>query len=179
MRRWLSDQRGFTLAELVVVSAVVGMVLAGIFALQAQAQQAYLLGSNRVETQQNARVALDLMTRELRSAASITTVTSSTNLTFVNQNGQTIQYALSGTTLNRTVAGTTTALIGGVQTLTITSYSVYDVSSGTYTTTTTAGQVKVIKISVLTKTEEGVASGLAGDQHAKMESTVLLRAKLS
>ena len=81
--------------------------------------------------------------------------------------------------LNRVFNGTTTALIGGVQTLAITSYSVYDVSSATYTTTTTAAQIRVIRISLVTKTEERVAAGSPGDQRATMESTVKLRKYLS
>lgn len=184
MRHWLANQRGFTLAELLVVTAVIGLVMAGVFAIQREGQEAYLLGSNRVETQQNARVALDLMTRELRSARSITTVTGCTNsvctdLTFTDQNGLTVQYALAGTTLNRTVGGTTTALIGGAQSLAMTSYSVYDVSTATYTKTTTPAQVRVIKISVTAKTEESVAANSPGDQRATMESTVKLREYLS
>ncbi len=184
VRRWLRNERGFTLAELLVVTAVIGLVMAGVFVIQRGGQQAYLLGSNRVETQQNARVVLDLMTRELRSAASITTIASCTNsvctdLTFVDQNGQTVRYALAGTTLNRTVGGTTTALIGGAQSLAMTSYSVYDVSAATYTKTITPAQVKVINISVTTSTEETVGTGMPGDQRATMESTVKLRKDLS
>jgi prepilin-type N-terminal cleavage/methylation domain-containing protein len=188
---WLGNQRGFTLAELLVVTAVIGLVMAGVFVVQRGGQEAYLLGSNRVETQQNARVALDVMTRELRSAESITTVVAGgTDITFVDQSANTIRYCWSSTAtgcvssgqrkfLNRVVNGTTTALIGGVRALTITSYSAYDVSSGTYTTTTTAAQVKVIKISLVTGTEESVAAGSPGDQRATMESTVKLRKYLS
>ncbi len=182
LRRWLDNQRGFTLTELMIAVAVITIVLAGVFAVQQEGLQAYLWGSNRVETQQNARVALDLMTREIRSAASITTITSATDITFLDQtlpNPKTIRYAVSGTTLNRTENGTTTPLIGGVQSLTMTYYKVYDVYNNTYTTTTTATQVKVIKISIMTKTEEGVATGQPGDQHARMECTVRLRATLS
>jgi prepilin-type N-terminal cleavage/methylation domain-containing protein len=187
--RHLRDERGFTLAELLIATAVIGLIMAGIFVLQVGGQQAYLFGSNRVETQQNARVALDLMTRELRSAGSITTIAGCTNsvctdLTFVDQNGQTVQYTLAGTTLNRTCTatpptvtcdGTTTALIGGAQSLAMTSYSVYDVSSATYTKTITPAEVKVITISLQTGTEEAVATGSAGDARAIMESTVTLR----
>jgi len=184
LRYWLASQHGFTLAELLIVVAVLGIVLAGVFAIQQQGQQAYLLGSNRVETQQNARVALDLMIRELRSARSITTIASCANsvctdLTFVDQNGQTVEYALSGATLNRTIGGTATALIGGVQSLAMTPYSVYEVSTATYTPTTTPAQVKVIKISVTARTEETVATAMPGDQRATMESTVKLRLSLS
>ena len=97
----------------------------------------------------------------------------------MDQNGQTVRYALAGTTLNRTVGGTTTALIGGAQSLAMTSYSVYDVSTATYTKTITPTQVKVINISVTTRTEETVGTGMPGDQRATMESTVKLRKDLS
>lgn len=181
MRSSFGSRRGFALAELLVVTAVLGLLMAGIFVLQQQGLQAYLLGADRVETQQNARVALDLMTRELRSAASITTIPSATDLTFVDQNGVTIRYYLSGSspnfTLNRTVAGTNTALIGGVQSLAVTYCSAFDPNaSPPCTATTTAALVTVIKIALRTKTEQGASAGSAGDQHATMESTIRLRA---
>lgn len=64
----MTDQRGFSLAELLVVVAVLALILTGVLALQQQGQIAYLMGSNRVETQQNARVAMALMSREIREA---------------------------------------------------------------------------------------------------------------
>ncbi|MEK7370380.1 MAG: prepilin-type N-terminal cleavage/methylation domain-containing protein, partial [candidate division NC10 bacterium] len=74
MRRMLRDQRGFTLTELLVVTAVLAVVLGAVILIQQKGQEAYIMGSNRVETQQNARVALDLMTRELRSATAVTAI---------------------------------------------------------------------------------------------------------
>jgi Tfp pilus assembly protein PilW len=173
-----TNERGFSLAELVVAVATVGLVLAGIFYIERQGEEAYLLGSARVQTQQDARVALDMMTRELRSAARVTAITGSSDVVFVDEYGQNIEYALSGTTLNRTVGSATTSLIGGVETLTITCYSSYDVASGTYTATMDPHQVKVITIDLQTEGEH-VAAGSPGDQHAIMESTVLLRETLS
>jgi len=187
MRKLLANQRGLTLTELIVTTAVVGMVMAGVVLVQQAGQRAYLLGSSRVEAQQNARVALDLMTRELRSARSIVTVGGGTDITFRDQCNQSVAYALAGTLLNRTgpdysdrsncvVAATNTRpLTGGVQTFTLTSYAVYDVSTGTYTTATTAAQVRVIKIDLATMQEESVAAGSPGDQGATTQSTVQLR----
>ncbi|MBI3628285.1 MAG: prepilin-type N-terminal cleavage/methylation domain-containing protein [Candidatus Rokubacteria bacterium] len=67
----MTNERGFSLAELLVVVAVLALILTGVIALQQQGQIAYLMGSNRVETQQNARVAIALMTREIREACSL------------------------------------------------------------------------------------------------------------
>jgi prepilin-type N-terminal cleavage/methylation domain-containing protein len=204
--RWFSNQRGFTLTELLVVASVLGLVLAGVFVLQREGQEAYLLGSNRVETQQNARVALDLMTRELRTASpdpagpaptGIVAIPSATSMTFRDQCGKNVQYALAGTLLNRTGpnysdrdncvldplnATGTTQLIGGVTSLAMTYCTAAAVSSCTNpgpSATTDPKKVAVIKVSIRTQTEEGVASGSPGDQHATMESTIKLRATLS
>ena len=192
--RWCSNQRGFSLAELLVAVAVITLLMAGVFVLQKEGQEAYLLGSNRVETQQNARVALDLMTRELRTAnpgtapqtASISKlasctkpsgVWSCTDITFVDENGQIIRYALAGTTLNRTAGAATTALIGGIQSLAI---MANDGAVGACNDAPgcEAAKITTIKISLVTKSEENVAAGLPGDQHAAMESTIKLRATL-
>ena len=67
MTRLARDQHGFTLAELIVVIAILGVMLAGLVTVQMQGQQSYLIGSHRVEAQQNGRVALEMMIRELRS----------------------------------------------------------------------------------------------------------------
>ena len=175
MSRAFRDQRGFTLAELLVVTAIIGMVMAGIFTLQLQGQQVYLYGSNRVETQQNVRVALDLMTRDLRSAQSITTIASAQDITFVDENGDPIRYNLSGTTLNRTdpINGTI-PLMGGVQSLTFTYYSAYDGSTNTGTTTATASLVTSIKVQVQTKSEDATLYNY-GNELTTMESMIRLR----
>ena len=169
------DQRGFTLAELLIVIAILGLMLAGIVTVQMQGQQAYLIGSHRVEAQQNGRIALELMIRELRSAQSLTAIPSATNMTFVDENGNTIQYQLTGSVINRITGGVTTPLIGGVVTFTLTYFSAYDGSTNTGTTTGTAASVSLVRVQLVTGTEESVASYSASNQRATAEMIVYLR----
>jgi len=214
VRRWLTNQRGFTLAELVVVTAVTGLVMTGLFVIQKQGQEAYLFGSNRVETQQNARVALDLLSRELRSATptgaaptGVVSIPTSTDMTFLDQTGQTIRYCWSSsatgcvstgarTYLVRTVNGANaTAVIGGVTSFGLTYCCDYNANANPACTppcsaynpsatppcvaptqATNASTVRVVKIALGTKSEEGAtASSVADDARATMESTVKLR----
>lgn len=175
LRAVLRDQRGFTLTELLVVTTVLGMILAGVVLIQQQGQQAYLFGSHRVEVQQNNRAALELITRELRSAQSVTTVASANDLTFVDLNGSTIRYQLSGTTLNRITGGTTTPLIGGVQTLTMSYYSAWNGATNTGTATATPASVKLVRLQLVTGTEDSAGTGSPAKQRATMESLVRLR----
>ena len=175
LRAVLRDQRGFTLTELLVVATVLGVILAGVVLIQMQGQQAYLFGSHRVEVQQNNRATLELIVRELRSAQAVTTVASATDLTFVDLNGATIRYQLSGATLNRITGGTTTPLIGGVQTLTMSYYSAWNGAANTGTTTATPASVRLVRLQLVTGTEDQAGPGSPGNQRATMESLVRLR----
>ena len=175
LRSVLRDQRGFTLTELLVVATVLGVILAGVVIVQQQGQQAYLFGAHRVEVQQNNRSALELMVKELRSAKSITAIPNVTDLTFVDENGATIEYQLSGTTLNRIVGGTATGLIGGVQALTMSYYSAWNAATNTGTATTAPASVKLVRLQLVTGTEDQVGAASPANQHATMESLVRLR----
>ena len=64
----MTNQRGFTLAEMLVVCAIVGLVMASLLGLVMQGQQAYWFGTTQVDGQQTARVALERMTKEIREA---------------------------------------------------------------------------------------------------------------
>jgi prepilin-type N-terminal cleavage/methylation domain-containing protein len=174
--RTVRNQRGFSLAELLIVMALTGLILAGVFAIQQRGTNSYLMGAGRVETQQNARTALELMVRELRSAQSVTTIGSATDVTFVSSTGTTVRYQLAGTTLNRTEAGVGGVLIGGVQSLALTYYAVgFDPVTNTGPTTTIPGNLKAVRIQIITRPERPAGAGTPGDQRATVESTVMLR----
>ena len=179
LERTVRDQRGFTLAELMVVMALTGLVLAGVFAIQQEGTNSYLMGAGRVETQQNARTALELMSRELRSAKSVTALGSATDITFVTVVGVadvTVRYQLSGTTLNRTEEGVGGVLIGGVQSLSFTYYTTgFNPVTNTGPTTTDPGSLKAVRIQLTTRPERPAGAGSPGDQRATVESTVMLR----
>ena len=64
----MNNQRGFTLAEMLVVCALVGLVMASLLGLVMQGQQAYWFGTTQVDGQQTVRVALERMAKEMREA---------------------------------------------------------------------------------------------------------------
>ena len=181
MRRLLRDQRGFSLAELLVVTAVLGFVMAAVIAIQQKGHEMYRYGTNRVEAQQNARVALDGLTRELRSAQQIVTLGGASDVTFLDQNSVQVQYQLSGTNLNRISGGTTATIIGGVVTppsppLNMTYCKVWNaVSNNCTTVAATAADVTVIRIELTARTEDAASTGSLGDRYMTVESTIRLR----
>jgi prepilin-type N-terminal cleavage/methylation domain-containing protein len=175
------NQRGFTLVELMVALTTLAVVLGGVYALQQQGLNTYLMGWGRVEAQQDARVALDLLIRELRSATSMTTVTGcdagTSDITFwafddQNPTGNpvTLRYRLNGTNLERTKAGTMTILIGGVVSLTIKCFDAAGVA------TATADNVRSLTVAIQTRPQAiGSASHSPANQQVLIQSEVRLR----
>ena len=74
VNRLLRDARGLTLTELVVTLALFGMLVAGVGGVWGKAQEAYFVGAESAEFQQNVRAALDFIGRELRSTGRDATV---------------------------------------------------------------------------------------------------------
>jgi hypothetical protein len=68
------DARGLSLTELVVTIALFAMVMAGVVGTWSKAQEAYFIGSESAEVQQNVRAAIDFMVREIRSTGRDATV---------------------------------------------------------------------------------------------------------
>ena len=88
------QQAGFTLLEALVALAVFGFVTVGAMTLYASNQDAYRRGQTQAESQQNARVALQSVARELRVAGYdpsgvVATLTSPTPIQVANANGLT------------------------------------------------------------------------------------------
>jgi prepilin-type N-terminal cleavage/methylation domain-containing protein len=64
----MNNERGFTLAEMMVVCAIVGLVMASILGLVMSGQRAYWYGTTQVDAQQTVRVAVERMSKEIREA---------------------------------------------------------------------------------------------------------------
>lgn len=62
------DQRGFTLIETLMALAMLGLVTAALFTFYYSGVTAWHRGAGRMDHQQNARIAVDLVDRELRFA---------------------------------------------------------------------------------------------------------------
>jgi Tfp pilus assembly protein PilW len=177
--------------------AVIGLVLAGVFALQQQGLATYAMGSNRVEAQQNARVALALMTRELREVCAIDTATlpTSTRIKFsvvdpnlspttpgyesvdcsMLANVVTITYAWSSGTLTRQVgAAAAEPVISGVDNL---SLLYFDANNGSIATVSgsTVADIRSVDIELTTTSEGSVVTASPGDVRSRIQSRVRLR----
>lgn len=71
---FLRDARGLTLTELVVTLALFLLVMVGVTGAWGKAQEAYFVGAESAEVQQNLRAAIDFMVREIRSTGRDATV---------------------------------------------------------------------------------------------------------
>ena len=87
---------GFTLVELVASIVLFGVVAAMTARVLGQGFQSFIMGRNIAETDWQARVALERMTRELRAirAPADIIMTSGSDLTFTDIDGNAIRYCM-------------------------------------------------------------------------------------
>ncbi len=129
--------KSFSLIEFIVVIVILG-VIAGIGApLMIETARGWLLNSQRKEMSESARIAIDRMIREIRQISSTTTITTANSSTFrfTDIDSNDITFDASGSTLRRTVGGTTNSLADNVDSL---SFVYYDANGATITTPTVA-----------------------------------------
>lgn len=167
------DERGFTLAELLTAFAVLGLVLAGITVLQQSALQTYVTGSNKTEVQQNARVALERMAREIRESKVALTTATGTLITFTHPDDGVITYTIDG---SNSLTRNDVPVIGRVLNLVVTPPLTLFVYRDTNDATgASAANTCRVDVTVLTGSEDAVVAGGIADTKAEFTTSVRLR----
>jgi prepilin-type N-terminal cleavage/methylation domain-containing protein len=117
-RRSLTGQAGFTLAELLVATALSSTVLLSVMVLYGFANRSFACILNYAQMEQEAREAVDKMSLEVRRAKELTGSTA-TSLTFRDSDDRLLTYAYDAgrRVLERTKGGQTTVLARGIDTL--------------------------------------------------------------
>ena len=174
----MTDERGFTLAALLVGTAVVGLLMGGLFVTLQQGQSAYLFGSARAEVQQSARLALSRIVEELRTGGSVTALgTTTITFQFLDETGTpvTVQYSLAGTDIQRNQTAPAPAgpqpetLVGGVTSL---SFNAFDQNDAA---TTVAANVYSVQVRVTSRSERPVANYSPASQQVVFQGRARLR----
>ena len=107
LRERLRNEDGVTLIELLVTAAVMGIVVAAVMSVWVRGQSESSTVYSRRNDLNDMRIAMQVMTKDLRQAAKVHTNTASTLDvdTYVNGVKHRIAYAGSGANLTRTVDG--------------------------------------------------------------------------
>ncbi|MDR3476531.1 MAG: prepilin-type N-terminal cleavage/methylation domain-containing protein [Gammaproteobacteria bacterium] len=161
-RHSLKKTGGFTLIELVVVIMVISIIAAIGSRILSQSFSNYFKNKNLVESDWQPRIALERMQRDIRSVRSpsdISTATA-TSFVFVDTDGNTIAYSLSGTSLMHQInGGTAQVLADGIQSLT---FAYFDLNGNT---TAVLANIRFIQFSLnvtQNSTNYVVTSGVYG-----------------
>lgn len=116
--------KGFTLIELIIVIAIVGIISGIIGFILLASIDAWTLAVNRNDIVSDGRIAMDRMVREIREVKNAATVVTadSNQFRFTNADNIDITYSLSSTNLNRAQDGQTNVLAENVSGLAFTYY---------------------------------------------------------
>ena len=174
------NERGFSLADLLAGFAALAFVLSGVVTIQQASFSAFLIGTNKMANQQNGRVALERLAREIRESTVALTVAQPTSVAITHPDlKDTVTYSLVGTDLMRTEgAKAAEVFIAGVQPLVggdgVPRLFAYFKGDGT--PAVNAAEVRRVDITIQTRPEDqNVKAGAAHDTRAVVSTTVRLR----
>lgn len=170
MTTW-RDEKGFTLLEVLVALALLGLVLAAVVTIQQSVTQAFMTSANKTNAQQNARIAVDMMAREIRESTVAITTATANSITFTSPTAGVVTYTVDAAN-NLTRNGA--ALIGGVQSV---NFSYRDNADAVLAAPVGApSSIRRIDITIRTRTEDPtVVGGSPVDAWAEVTTSVRLR----
>jgi len=73
MIKLISNKKGFSLIEMMVVVVILGLIVLGLVTFFTGGAKSWVAGQSQLEAQRNARQAMDIMIREIREASEVTT----------------------------------------------------------------------------------------------------------
>ena len=113
-RTYPSRASGLTLVELMVAIAVTSLIVVVMLILAVSTGRSFVEMVNYVDLDHNNRMAMDIMTRDLRQVRGLETLTSN-SLSFFDKDGQLLQYSYSPTdqTLVRLQGGEKVVVLEG------------------------------------------------------------------
>jgi len=149
MIKIISNKKGFSLIELMVVVVILGLIVLGLVTFFTGGARSWISGQSQLEAQRNARQAMDIMVREIREASNIKENSTSYKIIFrtpwvIND----LEYSWTGNTWEPIYKkGTVPPLINNVQSLT---FKYFDSSDGEITTLpiTVADALKISKVCI-------------------------------
>jgi len=161
-RALAGDAAHVHLADLLVAMAIVGVVSAAVFTVLQQGLRVYAVGASRAESQQSARVAVERLAGEIRTAGrgpraaafAAISVAEPTHIVLhhdldgdgvIAGNGETITWRLTGKTLRRDAGGGAQPIIDGVRSFEL---GYLDAAGGS---TQVPDQIRTVVITVVTE----------------------------
>jgi len=120
MIKLISNKKGFSLIELMVVVVILGLMVLGLVTFFTGGARSWISGQSQLEAQRNARQAMDIMVREIREGKSYSGTTSSITVDIPalgSESAYSVTFKLSGIVIEREVNLVPSPLINNVKTL--------------------------------------------------------------
>jgi Tfp pilus assembly protein PilV len=141
--RYMNREHGFTIVEAVVAALLMVAVFFAVLTVYGHGMAIWSSGERRADVQDNLRIGMDRLTRELRQAEKLASTTDSSRLVFTDAGGDTVEYSVyNGNQLTRTVGGEVYLVASNVTGLSLTykPYGMGDVVNNRYVDIVLTGQ---------------------------------------
>jgi len=173
---WWRDERGFTLAQILIACGLLGLALAAVTIVVERGVRQASIVTYKSGTQQNARVALEMMAREIRETTAALTAATAISLTFTHPTDGVITYTIDG---NNALTRNGVAVIGGLRNLVtqppLPLFAYLDVNDAALISPVgTPANVYRVNITIETGDDTGLAAGLA-EATTELTTSVRLR----
>jgi len=103
MIKLISNKKGFSLIEMMVVVVILGLIVLGLVTFFTGGARSWISGQSQLEAQRNARQAMDIMVREIREGESVSGTTTSITVEIPAlgiETADSITYSWAGTSGN-------------------------------------------------------------------------------